>query len=92
MSILIGYKALSPHETFYWHLDKQWVVRKGDWKLYANATDTSTNNPMNEKDSMLMLIDLKNDPGERTNLAEKYPEIVEQLKDIQKNYQKRIVP
>ena len=82
--------APSPHETLYWHLDKQWAVRKGDWKLHANATDTSTNNPMDEKDSMFMLIDLKNDPGERTNLAEKYPEIVEQLKDIQKNYQKRI--
>ena len=82
--------APSPHEALYWHLNKQWAVRKGDWKLYVNATDPSTNNPMDEKDSMFMLIDLKNDPGERTNLAEKYPEIVEQLKDIQKNYQKRI--
>ena len=81
--------APSPHESLYWHFNKQWAVRKGDWKLYANAMDPSTNEPVDPKDAKFLLVDLEKDPSERTNLAEQNPEIVRELREIQKRYQER---
>ena len=80
----------SPHDTLFWHINNQWAVRKGDWKLYANAMDPSRNDAIAPKDATLLLIDLANDPGEQTNLADRHPDIVQQLQEVQKRYQERI--
>jgi arylsulfatase A-like enzyme len=51
-------------------------VRKGDWKLlrfYARNDDGSDD---------LELYDLKNDPGERRNLAKEKPELVKELNGL----------
>lgn len=34
-------KAVHKNEVMYWQLNKQWAVRKGDWKLIGNPIDPS---------------------------------------------------
>ncbi len=92
----------SPHEELYWDvkpLNGQWALRKGDWKLLANPIDVSKPTPWNMNNPRfpqqppeppLVLIDLKNDPGETTNLAEKHPEVVEELNGIRTKYLERL--
>ena len=94
--------APSPHETLYWDikpLNQQWAVRKGDWKLLANPLDISQPTPWNMNNPRLadikpmpplVLIDLKADPGETTNLVEKHPEVVEELNAIRAKYLERL--
>ncbi len=70
-----------------------WVVRKGKWKLAKNIgwvhnTYTLENGVAvpAEKDYLFpggtVLFDLENDIGETKNLADKYPEIVNDLENI----------
>lgn len=80
----------SPHETLYWHFNKQWAIRTDNWKLYANAMDPSSNEPIDPNDAKLALFNMKDDPGERTNLAKQHPQIVQELQELQKSYQERI--
>lgn len=82
--------ASSPHESLYWQSGNQWALRKGDWKLHANARDPSTPKPMSAEDAKLLLTNLKDDPGEQTNLAAQRKEIVEELLSMQKEYKTRI--
>ena len=82
--------APSPHQSLYWLSGNQWAVRKGDWKLYANATDPSSSKPMSEQDKKLMLVNLANDISEQTNLVEQRKEIVDELLMLQKEYDARI--
>ena len=82
--------APSPHDSLYWQSGNQWVVRKGNWKLYANPQDPSSSVPIPEKDAKLFLSNLNDDPGERSNLVEQRAEIVEELLTLQKRFQARI--
>ena len=64
----LGGKAKgSPHETLFWRAGRFSAVRRGDWKLLQ----LSTLGPR--------LYNLASDLGEKTNLAEKHPEIVRDL-------------
>lgn len=60
-----------------WAYQNMWVARKGKWKLIGNPYDTSQRDCTFETDRFL--VDLDQDPGERTNLAEKYPDMVAEL-------------
>ena len=66
------------HETLFWSKgsEGQWAVRRGDWKLHSDRGRTD-------------LIHLAKDPAETKNLADRHPEIVEQLTVA---YQKWIEP
>lgn len=68
-------KAPSPHREagfFYYHKNKVEAVRLGKWKMRtAKATE---------------LYDLDADVSESTNLADKYPEIVDRLKKLIATY------
>lgn len=79
----------SPHDSFYWHLGKgknpEWAVRKGDWKLLGNPQDNSRKAPITDADRPF-LANLAMDPTEMTNLASKYPEVVERLSKLQAQY------
>jgi len=59
-----------PERGLYWEYGNVQAYREGNWKLIR----------FNKKGNIeVMLFNLKNDPNERTNLAEKNPEIVLQL-------------
>jgi arylsulfatase A len=61
---------------FCWQIQKRWAARKGDWKLHGNVS-VQGEEPSTEGN--LFLVNLKDDPGEQTNLAKKYPEKVKEL-------------
>ena len=65
----------SPHKQLFWEYQGQLAVREGDWKLVLNGKlDFDRVVP-----DQVHLSDLSRDPGERSNLADRYPEIVERL-------------
>jgi len=76
---LAGTKTGRPHELIHACLGPdrtQWSVRKGDWKLVSDVPFHAKPYPP----LILGLYDLAADPGERTNLAARYPERVAELR------------
>jgi len=65
------------HPEFCWANSKSWAARNGDWKLLSNPAIRGEEFPPEDS---LFLVNLKNDPGEMSNLATQYPEKVEELK------------
>jgi arylsulfatase A-like enzyme len=85
----------SPHPAFYWHMgggkNPQWAVRRGNWKLLGNPRDTVSKQPVNTVDGMF-LVDLENDPGETTNLAEAEPDKLKEMVRLRGRYLQSIAP
>jgi len=83
--LLLGKTNKSPHEILHWQVGRnqnsQWAVREQEWKLIGNVRDTS-NPPLKGSDppTKYFLSNLKKDPGEKKNFAEKFPEIVNRLR------------
>ena len=75
----------SPHEHFFWLLGQgrnaQWAVHKDNWKLLGNARDTTDRNSRQSLSSPF-LVNLEQDIGETTNIADAHPDIVKQLQTI----------
>lgn len=71
------------HNTFCWEYQVQKAVRSGNWKLLINPVikDRFYKNTIKQK-SPYFLVNLKDDIGETTNLAENYPEKVKELEAI----------
>ena len=80
--------ATSPHDVLHWQRGKHWAVRRGDWKLLFEPHDTSASSraPENAPEDRLFLVDLSRDLGERTNLASREPEIVEELRRLHEEW------
>lgn len=74
MPYLTGKEKAPPHEVLYWRFGEQWAVRKGDWKLCVNNIDGVKKAPG--------LYNLKDDLGEATDLSEKHPDKVKELKAL----------
>jgi arylsulfatase A len=73
-------KQKSSHKYLYWELHEaggKQAVRMGNWK--AIKLDVSKN-----KNAAIELYDLKNDPAEKNNIADKNPAIVKQMEEIMK--------
>lgn len=80
-----GTKSL--HEEGYcWQFKDMWVARKGKWKLIGNPYDTSQRDFIFKEDRFL--VNLETDPGESTNLASQYPDIVKNLEKQYRNWLK----
>lgn len=64
---ITGKNEETPHDTLYWKFDKQWAIRKGDWKLSRHETKG------------VRLYNLKEDPSEKNDRSGDYAEKVSQL-------------
>jgi arylsulfatase A-like enzyme len=74
---MVTESAQSPHDRLFWEYHGQLAVRQGKWKLVLNGKlDFHRTQP-----DAVHLSDLEADPGERTNLADQYPELVAELTD-----------
>ena len=76
----------SNNRLLVWKWGNTWAARKGDWKLTNTNEGWGKGRPSKmyikpiSNDLSLKLFNLKNDSGERINLAEEMPQKVEQLK------------
>lgn len=88
VNVIKNRTATTVHDQGYcWAFKKMWVARKGKWKLLGNPVDTGVKGAAIELDA-LFLVDLEADPGETTNLASKYPDIVDAMKKQYQDWEK----
>ncbi len=91
LSELLRTNAASPRKTAHWQTgtgaNAQTAIREGDWKLILNARDTSTAEKIRVP---VFLSNLKDDPSEKTNFAERNADVVARLRhldaDLRKEY------
>ena len=85
--------APSKHGVVHWQVDTgkpaQWAVRDGDWKLIGNAWDTSAGDK-NQDRIERFLCNLRDDIGEKKNLAAEKPEIVARLTKLHEEWAGRL--
>ena len=84
INIITNAHAPEIHESWHWNFGKHWSVRKGKWKLLYDPLDTTLkrNPEPNAPEDQFFLVNLEEDPGEKINLAESYPEMVDELKQL----------
>ena len=69
--------AASPRETYFYHqANALRAVRSGKWKLYVR------------KDKPAQLFDIETDVGERKDVTESHPEVVSELMELVKVFEK----
>lgn len=73
MPYLSGTNPGQPHDILAWRRQPLVSIRKGDWKLWQSVGGGEYGEPY------VLLFNLKNDPNEATNLAEKEPAKVKEL-------------
>jgi len=84
-----GVDLLQPvkNRLLVWKWQKTWAVRKGDWKLTNSNENHWKSRPSNfyikpiSNDLSLKLFNLKDDPGERTDLSGQYPDKLKELEE-----------
>ncbi len=76
-----GEKSSAPHEALYWRFGQQIAVRAGDWKLVKGAGMAAEGKNAEGKANTegAELYNLKDDIGEKNNLAQKNPEKLKEL-------------
>ena len=79
---LTGQQSGSPHEALYWRFGKQIAIRVGDWKLVKGVGSeglAGIEEAVKATTANAELYNLKDDIGEKTNLALKEPEQLKRL-------------
>lgn len=76
VSGLLKDRSPIPERTLFWEYDKQLAARSGPWKLLTSHREF-LNGPLTESE---WLSDLRDDPGEKRNVAGMHPDIVASLK------------
>ena len=77
-------------EALYFDIKSQVAVRKGDWKFLLTKSSPNKRLQITPTPQGQFLFNLKNDPGEKENLIQKYPEIARELKEQLKAWQSKI--
>jgi arylsulfatase A-like enzyme len=65
---LSGEKKTAPHEMLFWRTGQNHAIRKGNWKLVTQGSETG-------------LFDLSSDIGESRDLKAEKPDVVKQLQE-----------
>ncbi|SFU14080.1 C-terminal region of aryl-sulfatase [Algoriphagus locisalis] len=89
--VLKGQNATPREEMFYYHGDRLFAVRKGDFKLYFYSNNPAGYPAKVEKLEKLTLFNLGHDPSERFDLADQYPEVVFEISEIAKQHSSGMV-
>ena len=71
---------------FYYHGAELFAVRRGPWKLHLKTINPASGQEKAQAHDPPLLFHLTTDPSERINVADRHPDVVEQiLKDIEKH-------
>jgi len=89
--VLRGENATPRDEMFYYHGNRLFAVRKGDFKLYFYSNNPAGYPAKVEKLEKLTLYNLGHDPSERFDLADQHPEIVKEIQEIAKKHSAEMV-
>ena len=92
LPVLTDHTAKSPRQTFFFYRGSLlYAVRKGNYKLHFMDRESygSKHVTVYEKP---VLYDLGSDPEERFNIADKFPEMVNELKELAKEHQNSFTP
>ncbi|MEE9362114.1 MAG: sulfatase-like hydrolase/transferase [Cellulophaga sp.] len=86
--LLTGTNNAQEHDYLAWNNKAQTALRKGKWKLRtaSNKAKANSDYEMVEMEYGDFLYNLEKDPGETTNLAKQYPDTLNILKAIFKNW------
>jgi arylsulfatase A-like enzyme len=94
LPLLKGVPGAKPRETFYYYYQATALeaVRKNEWKLvlpHSHRTykglepgNGGINGPTETAEAGLALYDLRRDPGERYDVKDSYPTVVEELQQL----------
>jgi arylsulfatase A-like enzyme len=80
--VLLGTGKRADEEFFFYYHDELQAHRSGPWKLKLPLAG--------DKGHPLLLFNLDDDPGEKTNMADKHPEIVQRLQTRIAEFQKQL--
>ena len=91
---LTGAKAGPPHDLLYWRFSfppnrperSKWAVMQGDWKLFTDIDSNRARNDQPVVGGNLRLVNLANDPAERTDLSKQHPDKVKALEEAWKRW------
>jgi len=92
LPVFMGQQTEYNREAVIHHsVDGYFAIRKGKWKLNTCAGSGGWSYPTESKAEEMglpwfQLYDMDNDPGEKENLAEEYPDIVNELKELLMKY------
>ena len=79
-------KSDNDERTIFWEYLEQTAVRKGKWKLVLKGKLIDAYGPVPD----IHLSNLEEDISESNNLADKEPEITEELKNLAENWRSKI--
>ncbi len=88
--LLLGESRDIQHDTLYWDTGHEQAVRAGPWKYFSSSDDRNATYEMVEVELGEFLYNLEEDPAETTNLADKYPLILEQLKKAHERWKEAL--
>ncbi|MBL8772062.1 MAG: sulfatase-like hydrolase/transferase [Phenylobacterium sp.] len=101
-----GKRTDTPNKTLYWRSGLNFAIRDGDWKMWmvnradpgeqdttsSRVTPDGVEAKLSPLGRFVMLYNLKDDPGERKNLAASRPDVVAQLQAKLEAWDKANVP
>ena len=84
------YKKKIQEAIVHHSINGNFSIRKGKWKLLLSpgSGGWSYPKPGKEEEGLppVQLFNMKDDPGEKVNLQDKYPDVVKELSDLLKKY------
>jgi arylsulfatase A-like enzyme len=80
-----GKATLDPARPLFWRMGQHWAVRAGDWKLVCVREGRR-----NKANPTSLLVNLKEDPSEKTDLSAKHPEKRKELETLFRNWEKTL--
>jgi len=79
-------------EMFFYHDDKIFAARHGDFKLYFYSNNPTGYPEKLEKLDFYQLFNLQHDPSERFNIADKHAAVITEILEMVKNHQATLKP
>lgn len=105
---LKGEKSGAPHEYLYWRAGPTQAIRNSQWKLIKYKLTELTGAELDSFGRLIppaggftteaplglktLLYDMQNDPGETQNVADQFPDVVEQLEQEYSRWNAQLPP